>query len=556
MGTLDTYTSLLRVDTRVAASGLDDLNQSLEKVIQTLNKLELQSSNTGQSLTDKLKGYKNVATEVLDFVVGHAETMRERINTAQSLGIDIGQYDALSRALQTSGSDVKSFNESMTALNGSLKEAAEHGGSDKASAFKAFRISPTDSKGELKSADQMMVELAGVAAKMGRSQASAGLKQLGISDDATIAALMKGSEELERQITLQKTFGVMSQQDVETLDQFARAQGELTSILSRFSDELVLGAAPAMAALINTTIELIAWGKEHQGALLGFFGTLAAVAIPTLTSMAAAAAAASLPFIPLIGAAMLLGLAVDDLWTYFSGGNSVIGGLVQQFPLLGVALNEAKDTVAEAWEALKLLFSDPGAFLDLLVAEFQASWNAIVASVPEAAGQLSEAFLTAWRQMVVEAGVIFSTLWTFVKGLFSHLGDSINSLIQEAINSAIGLLPDVVKNYFGLEIKNAKQPASELGERGSGLLNDHPLLAAGNVASTANYMMWSAAAMPAIPPSSFLTASASNTRSVNVDRVEIHTQATDSQGIADSFADGLKNAWGGLANHYDDGRGY
>lgn len=553
MGILDTYITLIRVDTRVTVSGLNDINQSLDTLIQTLKKLELQSNDTGESLSDKLKSYKDVAQDVMNFVLEHSEMMQEKVRAAHSLGIDIGQYDALSRAFQAAGSDAKSFNASMMALKESLKETQEQGQSGKADAFKAFGVSPTDSKGKTKNADQMMVELAGAAAKMDPLQASAGLKQLGISDDATIAALMKGSAELERQIALQKSFGVMSLQDADTLNQFARAQGDLTAILTRFSDELVIGITPAMTVLIDTTIELMAWGREHESFLLGFFGTLAAVAVPTLLSMAAAAAVAIVPFLPLIGAATLLGLAIDDLWTYFNGGDSVIGDLVQQFPLLGIALDEAKNSVAEAWEALKLLFSDPGAFLALLVAEFQASWNAIVANVTEAAGQLSQAFLLAWGQMVADAQTMFNVLWEFIKGLFSHLGDNIVGLVRNAINEVTGLLPDFIKTRLGLEVDD-EPPTPDNAD--GGLFGFHPFWKNDSLTATAHNVMSDVAAIPTIPPPSTFAASTTSMRSVNVNRVDIHTQATDSQGIGKSFVEGLKNAYSDLANHYDDGRGY
>ena len=560
MSALDTYMSLIKVDSRVAVSGLDDVNQSLERLIQTSDRLGLKSKDTGNALIDKVKGFKDVAASVLGFIQQHTEAMVEKVRTAQTLGIDIGQYDALSRAFQASGSDAKAFNDSIMALNTSLKEAAQHGDSDKTSAFKTLGVSPVNSAGQQKDADQTLMELSGATARMAKPEAIAALKQLGISDDATIAAIMKGSAALEQQIALQKAFGVMNEQDVETLNQFTRAQGELTGMLTRFSDELILGTAPALTMLINTTIELMAWGKEHQGFLLTFLGTLATAAIPALTvslaGMAVTAAAAVAPFLPLIGAAILLGLAVDDLWNYFSGGNSVIGSVVQQFPLLGMALDAAKNTVAEAWEALKLLFSDPGAFMDLLVAEFQTGWNAIVAGVTEAAGQLGQAFLTAWEQMVADAKTIFNTLWEFVKGLFSHLGDSIAGVMQDAIDKAQDFIPDSVKKFIGLQPESDAQPESASGDAYSGLFGHNPLLAAGNTASTANTVMAGINAAPAMPSSPWLNSSIHNTQSLNVGRVELYTQSTDPQGIADSFTEGLKGAMSGLANHVDDGRGH
>ena len=74
----------------------------------------------------------------------------------------------------------------------------------------------------------------------------------------------------------------------------------------------------------------------------------------------------------------------------------------------------------------------------------------------------------------------------------------------------------------------------------------------------ANSSMQDIANAPAIPanPGAGRSSSVSNTQTVNVGKIEVTTQATDAQGIASSMTDGLKNAYGDMANQYDDGRSH
>ncbi|RZM88561.1 MULTISPECIES: phage tail tape measure protein [unclassified Escherichia] len=569
MGILDTFVFLLETDNRDALRGLRDADNALDDVEDGSKSAHKSMLGMFDGVLQKAgittDGFKELAVSALGIagaglslnaVLDHMAEMLSKVKAAETVGVDIGQYDALSKTFQSLGVDADGFRDSMIDLNEAMGEAASDAKSGKAESFKTFGVSLKDAKGNIKSADQALLELAGSMEKMDKQQATFQIKQLGITDNAVIAAMLNGQKALERQIQLQKDLGVLNEKDVEQLKRFKQAQNELSTIFSRFADQLAMAVVPALELVIETTQKVIAWGREHKAFLFTFFGALATVVIPALTAslwrMAAAAWGAMAPFIPFIAVAAALGLVVEDLWQYFNGGESVIGDLVQQFPALAGVLDNVKESFLGAWEALKLLFSDPSQFMVVLVAELKASWDEIVNGVVDAGDAIADALSRAWEKLSADTKQVFTELLEWVKGIFSNIGADIANGVGNAAIKA----KNAVKSFLGMDTSEDAQPTTT-GSPDAQSINDGanpnteiPALAAAKSAHQ------SIAMAPMIPPSSSRSSSISNTQNVNVAKVEVTTQATDAQGIASSMTDGLKNAYGDMANQYDDGRSH
>ncbi|SUW63482.1 Uncharacterised protein [Buttiauxella agrestis] len=589
MGVLDSFVFLLETDNKNALKGIHEAGTALDDV-------EDGSKDAKKAMLDMFTGvgekagitaasFKEVAIGALGIagaglslnaVLEHTEDMLNRVRDAETVGVDIGQYDALSRTFQNLGVDADGFRDSMIDLNEALGEAAADAKSGKAESFKTFGISLKDTEGNIKSADQALLELSGSMEKMDKQQATFQIKQLGITDNAVISAMLKGQKELERQIELQKALGVLNEKDVEQLKRFKLAQNELSTIFSRFADVLSMAAVPALELIIDVTKDVIKWGREHKGFLIGFFGALATVAIPMLTtslwSMATAAWAAMAPFIPFIAAAVALGLVVDDLWNYFNGGESVIGDLVQRFPALGAVLEDAKASILALWEALKVLFTDPSQFMDNLVAELKQNWDTLVSDGESAANALLDAITKVWDKLSTDTKAIFSELLAWIKGLFSQFGSYISNSVSDAANAAYDSLPDFVKKGINLVKGSDKEeptskPAgqasvgSEDVENSPGGKNmmvpgDNPLVSGSASASAANHVLNNAAATPSIPNN---PAAISNSRQTSVqntqkiENVNITTGSGDPQQIRTAVSDGMSDSVQQMTNQYDNG---
>lgn len=574
MGVLDTFVFLLETDNKNAMKGLNDTDQAIDDVQDgskdahkaLLNMFTGVGEKAGVT-TASLKELAVAAIGIagaglsLNAVLEHTTEMLGKVQAAETVGVDVGQYDALSRTFQTLGVDADGFRDSMIDLNEAMGEAASDAKSGKAESFKTFGISLKDSQGNIKSADEALLELSDTMSKMDKQQATFQIKQLGITDNAVIAAMMNGRKELERRIELQKTLGVLNEKDAAQLKNFKSAQDDLSAIFARFADVLAMTVVPALELLIDVTISVIKWAREHKGVLMGVFGALAFVAIPALTTalwgMARAALAAVVPFLPLIAVAVALALVIDDLWNYFTGGESVIGDLAAKFPLLKSALDGAKESVIGAWEALKLLFSDPSAFMDVLVSELQASWDEIVQGVVDAGDAIGKALNSAWEKLTADTKKVFNDLLSWVKSIFSQIGAYISDAVSNAGKAAYDKLPDFMKKAINA-VKGDDEPKPAQPTTGGAADEVNPIKQPIPSVQAASSSMQDIANAPAIPanPGSGRTSSVSNTQTVNVAKVEVTTQATDAQGIASSMTDGLKNAYGDMANQYDDGRSH
>ena len=569
---LDTFVFLLETDNRNALKGLNDTDQAIDDVQDgskdahkaLLNMFTGVGEKAGVT-TASLKELAVAAIGIagaglsLNAVLEHTTEMLGKVQAAETVGVDVGQYDALSRTFQTLGVDADGFRDSMIDLNEAMGEAASDAKSGKAESFKTFGISLKDSQGNIKSADEALLELSDTMSKMEKQQATFQIKQLGITDNAVIAAMMNGRKELERRIELQKTLGVLNEKDAAQLKNFKSAQDDLSAIFARFADVLAMTVVPALELLINVTISVIKWAREHKGVLMGVFGALAFVAIPALTTalwgMARAALAAVVPFLPLIAVAVALALVIDDLWNYFTGGESVIGDLAAKFPLLKSALDGAKESVIGAWEALKLLFSDPSQFMDVLVSELKASWDEIVQGVLDAGDAIGEALSAAWEKISSDTKQVFTDLLNWIINVFSNIGSFISDSVSNAASGAI----NTVKGWVGMD--NTPSPR-ENSPGGSSMMvpGDNPLLEGAAYADAANNAMAGAAAAPAIPANSAAVAGAGGkgnvTATQKIDNITIQTGSGDPQQIRTAVSDGMNDHVQQLTNQYDDGRSH
>ncbi|MBQ0205431.1 hypothetical protein [Citrobacter portucalensis] len=576
MGILDTFVFLLETDNRDALRGLRDADNALDDVEDGSKSAHKSMLGMFDGVLQKAgittDGFKELAVSALGIagaglslnaVLDHTAEMLSKVKAAETVGVDIGQYDALSKTFQSLGVDADGFRDSMIDLNEAMGEAASDAKSGKAESFKTFGVNLKDAKGNIKSADQALLELAGSMEKMDKQQATFQIKQLGITDNAVIAAMLNGQKALERQIQLQKDLGVLNEKDVEQLKRFKQAQNELSTIFSRFADQLAMAVVPALELVIETTQKVIAWGREHKAFLFTFFGALATVVIPALTAslwrMAAAAWGAMAPFITFIAVAAALGLVVEDLWQYFNGGESVIGDLVQQFPALAGVLDNVKESFLGAWEALKLLFSDPSQFMDVLVAELKASWDEIVQGVVDAGDAIGKALNSAWEKLTADTKKVFTDLLSWVMGIFSQIGTYISDAVSNAGKAAYDKLPDFMKKAINA-VKGDDEPKPVQPTTGGAADEVNPIKQPIPSVQAANSSMQDIANAPAIPANPATVAGAGGkgnvTATQKIDNITIQTGSGDPQQIRTAVSDGMNDHVQQLTNQYDDGRSH
>lgn len=606
MGVLDTFTFLLKADARQAEEGIENVGEAFEDLKtdgkKATQEIEHNTKSMGGVIHDvsleSAASFKAMAAGMLGAVAAGASLnsiidqigqQAQRGKDALSVGVDVGKYQQLEYAFSKNNLEADDLRDTLFDIN-------EFAGDDgKTKAWQALGVSVKDSNGNLKTADELFSNLAASVEGLSKGDATAKLRALGINDPRVIQTIMQGNKELQRQMDIRKSMGLQSKEDTENAQKFQSAVQDLGFIFDAMGEKLAASLAPALTAVVEGIQAVVKWAQDHKGFLIGFFGALSFVAIPALITslgtLAAAAWTAMLPFLPFIAIAAALGLVIDDLWNYFSGGDSVIGELADKFPALKQFLADSAEEVNTLIDAFKAFMTDPQAALDGFSADMKAWWAGLINDSQTQIDGFIAKVVDGFNDLTEKAKAPFIRLFNWIKELFGHIGDAVSEKIGEGIEKvkgAIKALPGGEKllNAFGADegkpattsladVKNTKQSAThspggaDMAVPGdavtsvTALPDDvNPINSAAVPAMAANVTIASAASVSSSLPSTSaqMLAQGRNTgnvsNSVNVEKIEVNANETDPRQVADHVGDAIGAHLQNSGQHYDDGRSH
>lgn len=610
MTILDSFVFLLTANEQDAVEGITDTGEAFDelkkkgkkagdevaneveglgsKVKTQANKIHEALSNAFDGIADKAGANFNLASSLtaigaavggalvaglsLNAVLEKQESILQRVNDAATLGVDISQYDSLGKAFEANGLDADGFRDSLFDLNEALGEAASDAKSGKAESFKTFGVTLKTEKGEIKGADEALLELAGSMEKMSKQEAIFQIKALGITDNKMIDTLLKGRKALEDQIALQKERGVLTQKDADNALEYKHATQELDSAIGSLTDKLGAALLPVMTQVTRGFVAFFDFVTEHKGFVVGALGAIAGVGvmklIPVIKDLTLAmkflkieTLLALWPFALIAAAIIACGLIVDDLWNYFSGGESVIGDLAAKFPMLKDALEGLKTMVLSIGE----VFNDPKKAFEDFWQFLQLIWTNMCADAKKGIDAMINIAVQGFNNLADGAKGVMTKLWNWIVNLFSNIG----SYISDSVSNAASSVVSSTKSFFGLgddeEPSNTQTPEAQstrTREAQSTRTREQPqdnapLLE--NIAKPAiatNNAIGVASSMPMPGSNSTRVSNTTNTSEVKIDKVEVITQGTDAEGISQGIKSGLDTHLQGTAAHFDDGRSH
>lgn len=448
MSILDSFVFLLRADSTQAVRGIQDTGEEFDELKKKGkqaaddvenrfdefgHKMDGLASKIRESLTGKLSGgfaalgaslgIATVSALGFNAAIERIPELFQRVQDAATVGVDIEQYDAMTRVFQQNGVEADAFRDSMIDLNEAMGEAASDAKSQKAESFKTFGISLKNAKGEAKNASEVMLELSDSLSKMDKQQATFQIKQLGITDNQVIAALLIGNKALKEQIELQKQKFALTDADKQQLIAYTHEQKMLQATIDGIVDQIAVALLPTLTKLTEGFRVGVEWVIEHKRVIAIAAGVIATAMIPTIVRATAATAqwalatlAATWPFLAIAAAIAAVIIVIDDLWAYYEGGGSVIGEFADKHEMLKDVL-EGLRTMAKG---LMQFFSD--------------MWNN-----PEKALQDFSDFMgRVWDQMVADTKQVFTELWNWLVNLFGSIGTKLKNSIVEAIKEVPG----------------------------------------------------------------------------------------------------------------------
>jgi len=235
----------------------------------------------------------------------------------------------------------------------------------------------------------------------------------------------------------------------EVLDTVGKA---FAGLLTAFAASKVIGIAQGLAMMASNIGPIV----SGLTALWGQLQIILAVGVgPWLSGLASAAASAAGPVAAAAAVLGVLAVAVQDIWTYFQGGDSLTGDFVEWFQSVE-SNQELIDQLSAGLEDLMDIGRKVG---DLLV----AIWPFVKVAIQNAWDQYKFTFLTLWRFTRPVLGLLVAGVRTafglikaalqLLTGDFEGAWESVKEVVFIQLNAVWdffdGMMEAMRKTLFG-----------------------------------------------------------------------------------------------------------
>lgn len=401
-------------------------------------------------------------------VQAYAMTQAEAIDTAgkmaDAFGINFQAFQELEYAAQKSGAEVEEFRTDLENLSKTLVDN---------DALAELGVSAKDATGNLKTTDQVLMDIAKKFETLSKGEQNAFNDKLTLSPSA-LKLLQQGSAGLESMRAEARALGIVL--DDNAKNKAARFQSSLHSmraVLDGLGKAISVGLLPGMTSFIDKftdwivanrtfisssitqVVEGVGKGFKMAGDaaayvwaqitkligpvedLIGPLDATQAIAIATavaIGALAVATVAATWPIIAIAAAIGAVVLILDDLYSAFTGGESIIGGWFKSF-------QESFPAITAGFLSILDVMGQTSSFIysDLLEAIKQIA--TFFADIFTAVLQTVESTLKGIEKIVAGANP-FEVLPEMFKEQFD--------IIFNLAGKYVGKLVDTFKNVFGM----------------------------------------------------------------------------------------------------------
>lgn len=345
MSLFGTFAILFEADTTPLDKGLDDVKKSAKGVEENLGGIEKTTQAAGSKMLDLAKGFGAVAASFISIAAARAA-----INTfvdgagavgqfSNALGLNVEEVGAWGAAVQANGGSADSFNGTLKGLTEQLFQVKRFGWSEFAQDLSFLGIKAKDSTGNLKTATDLLPEIAAKMQNMSAMRAAEVGKKLGL-DDGTIQLMRKGEAGVRALVEAQKELGVYTEDDAKKAREYSEATHNMGRAWDGFTAILARAVIPVLNALSRGMTSATKFMREHETMTKILGGVITGVFVVAMYSAATAAWALSAPLIAAAASAALLAapfiaagaaavLLLDDFLAFRRGAESVIGDVVK-----------------------------------------------------------------------------------------------------------------------------------------------------------------------------------------------------------------------------------
>ena len=411
-------------------------------------------------------------------------TIDPMVQLSRETGVALESIQELGYAASVNGSSLDAVSASVREMTKRIGEFEQLGTGPAKEVVENLGISFRDANGEIKAADQVMLELTDTMAGMRESERMNVLDKLGI-DPSMIQLLSLTSEEVEGLRARAQRLGVVTQEQGGAVASYNDSLTTLRFGMQGIQNMVAVGFAPMMGDLVDRFVNLLEANQDLIMNGLNWLGEVVASTMGMLERMwpifAAVAAGFAIAKVAAIGfggvmsiilspvvlwTAAILGaiLIVDDLIVAFQGGESVIADFFESFfgidirPALQAIVAVVKETVAlvievfsPAVDAIESMFKAVAAIIQ---GDFGAAWDhigdAMASMVEFALGLFTTLAEGAGAIMEAVAGLMvegFMIAFDKLAGAFQAWVDWVRGMFQDMLDGIMGMW-DTVTNYI------------------------------------------------------------------------------------------------------------
>lgn len=552
MSVLDTFFILFDSDASKLDKGLGETEKKADGLIDKLKGVDKEGTSAGAKLfelTSKAAGLLGVGMSIGALVAGVKATA--------------ASYDELGKLATRFRSTAEAVDEfrdaagllditeetsvgALKALDTAVQDTALGLGRAK-KVFEEIGVSATDAAGKARPTMDVMADLADKLKDMERGKQIRIMERLGLDPallklfNSDFAALQKRMGDVDR------ASGFSLENAVKRSADFMKATKGLSlevNVLKMYLEKLTEGfkvaALPFFTEAMTSATKyvrifvdfLLRHSKFVEGIFVAVAAAIAYFLIPAAISGAVAVWAMIAPFVAMGLAVAAVGLAFallyDDIMNFIEGGDSMIGNIVNRWPVVGQVLKALGAEFMFLWDIAKAVFSflvgmfdDPAAAFEQFKSDVSAGIDALIGRFPglrEAVGGITDIFTAA--------GDTVTAVWEAIIAVI----DAAVASVMDGINAVAGAF-EKAKAAFGL---------------GGG---DSTGLSAGKDALGAA----SSAALGSQTSNSITANGGGKNTQVTVGKVEVNTAATDAEGISKAIGGSIQSQMRQAASNYDDG---
>lgn len=422
-------------------------------------------------------------------------TIDPMVQLSRETGVAIESIQELGYAASVNGSSLDAVTSSVREMTKRIGEFEQQGTGPAKDVVENLGIDFRNAAGEIKSADQVMLDLTDTMEGMTEAERMNILDKLGI-DPSMIQLLSLTSDEVDKLRLRASRLGTVTEEQGDAVAAYNDSLTTLRFGMQGIQNMVAVGFAPMMGDLVERFIDLLEANHDLIVNGLTWLGDVIAATMGMLERMwpvfAAVAAGFAIAKLAAIGFGGVLGfvlspvvlisaaiaaaiLIVDDLIVAFEGGQSVIADFFESFfgidirPALHAIVDAVNETVAlvievftPAGEMIESMFKAVAAVVQ---GDFSAAWDHIgdaMASMVEFAWGListlaegAEAVMLAVAGLMVEGFMLafdklaaaFQAWVDWVRSMFSDMLEGIMGMWDRVTDYIKGLMMNILPNW-------------------------------------------------------------------------------------------------------------